>query len=219
MNTFKAKFTAKQKLYKKRKRKKVCIACGERPVRKKLVRCLRCLRKNRAHSKRLYHKVGEKMDKEKIFTEFLEEYLKNVQKMLPQSYRAQQLKSGGVEEVLVFKFETDFLKEPFMNALKKINDDEEIFSGCPKCNSPMPHGNHICMTCKYDDREEKDNIYKRKDGTLIGGVSNINLSKKLNSDEELTVDEEWFNNTFGTDYEKEDLGNAIEVITKKLKEM
>jgi hypothetical protein len=59
------------------------------------------------------------MDKEKLFNEFLEEYLKNVQELLPISYRAQQIKAGGVEKKLVYEFETRFLKKPFENAMKK----------------------------------------------------------------------------------------------------
>ena len=57
---------------------------------------------------------------EKIFKVFLEEYLKNVQKELPTSYRAQQLKAGGMEAALVYEFETRFLKEPFMKAIKSV---------------------------------------------------------------------------------------------------
>lgn len=56
---------------------------------------------------------------EELFKEFLTGYLENVQKMLPESYRAQQLKAGGVPASLVFDFETRFLKEPFMKALRK----------------------------------------------------------------------------------------------------
>jgi len=59
------------------------------------------------------------MDKEELFKKFLTKYLENVQKELPQSYRSQQLKNGGVEAELVFEFETRFLKEPFMDAIKE----------------------------------------------------------------------------------------------------
>ena len=56
----------------------------------------------------------------KIFNKFLAEYLKNVQKELPTAYRAQQLKAGGMEAALVYEFETRFLKEPFMRAIKGV---------------------------------------------------------------------------------------------------
>jgi len=59
------------------------------------------------------------MDKEKLFNEFLEEYLKNVQDKLPSSYRAQQVKMGGIPKKLVYDYETQFLKKPFENAMKK----------------------------------------------------------------------------------------------------
>jgi len=63
----------------------------------------------------------KKMTKnEKLFEEFLEEYLENVKKKLPDSFRAKQLKAGGLEAGLVYKFETDFLKEPFMKAIRKV---------------------------------------------------------------------------------------------------
>lgn len=62
---------------------------------------------------------------EKLFEEFLEEYLENVKKKLPDSFRAKQLKAGGLEAGLVYKFETDFLKEPFMKAVKKISKEHE----------------------------------------------------------------------------------------------
>ena len=55
-----------------------------------------------------------------VFDIFLAEYLENVQKELPTSYRAQQLKAGGTEALLVYEFETKFLKEPFMEAIKKL---------------------------------------------------------------------------------------------------
>jgi hypothetical protein len=59
------------------------------------------------------------MDKEKLFNEFLEEYLKNVQTILPESYRALQVKAGGLTKSLVYDYETQFLKKPFMKALDK----------------------------------------------------------------------------------------------------
>ena len=57
---------------------------------------------------------------DKIFKVFLAEYLENVQRELPTSYRAQQLKAGGMEAALVYEFETRFLKEPFMRAIKGV---------------------------------------------------------------------------------------------------
>ncbi len=61
------------------------------------------------------------IDKEKLFQEFLEEYLANIKRELPHSYRAQQLNAGGELAEAVYIFETKFLKEPFMKALKKAN--------------------------------------------------------------------------------------------------
>ena len=58
------------------------------------------------------------MNDERLFEEFLTGYLLNVKEMLPESYRAQQLKAGGFSAGLVYDFETRFLKEPFMKALK-----------------------------------------------------------------------------------------------------
>lgn len=55
-----------------------------------------------------------------IFRDFLAEYLENVKTILPNSYRAKQLKNGGIESALVYEFETKFLKEPFMKALEKV---------------------------------------------------------------------------------------------------
>ena len=65
------------------------------------------------------------MKEEKLFKEFLEEYLKNVKKELPSSYRAQQLEHGGIEAEMVYTFESRFLKIPFMKAIKKIKGDEK----------------------------------------------------------------------------------------------
>jgi len=62
------------------------------------------------------------MDDEKLFKEFLEGYFENIKKKLPQSYRAQQLKMGGIAAGLVYDFETKFLKEPFMKALKEARE-------------------------------------------------------------------------------------------------
>lgn len=57
---------------------------------------------------------------EELFKEFLNEYLENVKKKLPESYRARQLEMGGTAANLVYEFETRFLKEPFMKAIKKV---------------------------------------------------------------------------------------------------
>ncbi len=64
-------------------------------------------------------KLGQ-TEKEKIFREFLEEYLANVQKILPETFRARQLVHGGFPAEAVYRFETEFLKEPFMKALEKV---------------------------------------------------------------------------------------------------
>ena len=58
------------------------------------------------------------MNDERLFTQFLKEYFDNIKEKLPQSYRARQLNNGGIEEQMVWEFETKFLKEPFMKALK-----------------------------------------------------------------------------------------------------
>lgn len=60
------------------------------------------------------------MNKKEIFKEFLSEYLENVKKMLPESYRAKQLRTGGTPASLVYEFETKFLKRPFLNAFKVL---------------------------------------------------------------------------------------------------
>lgn len=59
---------------------------------------------------------------EELFKGFLLEYLNNVIKELPESYRAQQMKNGGVEAGLVMEFETRFLKEPFRKALQDYEE-------------------------------------------------------------------------------------------------
>jgi hypothetical protein len=64
------------------------------------------------------------MDKDKLFQEFLESYLKNVKEKLPDSYRARQLKEGGLLAESVYLFETRFLKEPFMKALEKYESNK-----------------------------------------------------------------------------------------------
>lgn len=58
------------------------------------------------------------MNKEKLFQVFLKEYLENIKRELPQSYRARQLEAGGVLAQAVYEFETRFLKEPFMKAIE-----------------------------------------------------------------------------------------------------
>ena len=50
------------------------------------------------------------MTDEGIWGKFLMEYLENVRKILPQSYRARQMEAGGLEKQLVIEFETRFLK-------------------------------------------------------------------------------------------------------------
>lgn len=59
------------------------------------------------------------MNDETIWEQFLKEYLDNVKRELPESFRAQQLKAGGMDASLVIKFETMFLKKPFFKALKE----------------------------------------------------------------------------------------------------
>ena len=64
------------------------------------------------------------MDKEKLFNEFLEAYFENVKRELPESYRARQLEMGGILADKVYEFETRFLKEPFMDVIKKIMNEK-----------------------------------------------------------------------------------------------
>jgi hypothetical protein len=70
---------------------------------------------------------SKKIILEGIFSDFLGQYLKNVARELPQSYRARQLEAGGYGAELVFEFEARFLKEPFKKALesfeKKIKEE------------------------------------------------------------------------------------------------
>ena len=56
---------------------------------------------------------------EDIWHDFLEAYLVNVKRLLPESYRARQLHAGGVFADAVYNYETAFMKIPFMQALKK----------------------------------------------------------------------------------------------------
>lgn len=60
------------------------------------------------------------MDYDFLFKTFLKEYLTKVKEELPESYRARQLRMGGEMAELVERYETKFLKEPFMNAIKKV---------------------------------------------------------------------------------------------------
>jgi len=83
-------------------------------------------------------------DKEKLFEQFLKEYLENVQRKLPTSYRAMQLKAGGNLAKLVYDFETRFLKEPFMDAI-----DETIKSLLKF------HDHKMKMSDKYWKNREK----------------------------------------------------------------
>ena len=63
-----------------------------------------------------------KINKEKLFEIFLKSYLENVVNELPESYRARQLDMGGVATELVYKFESKFLKEPFMKAMSEMQE-------------------------------------------------------------------------------------------------
>ena len=62
------------------------------------------------------------MNKEELFKEFLDEYLENVIKELPDSYRARQLREGGLPKEAVILFETKFLREPFEKAMGKVKE-------------------------------------------------------------------------------------------------
>ena len=55
------------------------------------------------------------------FDKFLEEYLENIKRELPESFRAKQLSGDKIERTLVFEFETRFLKQPFLNIMKEIS--------------------------------------------------------------------------------------------------
>lgn len=63
------------------------------------------------------------MTDEELFYRFLEEYLNNVSRELPQSFRARQLRAGSLSADAVFEFETRFLKEPFLKAIRKARGD------------------------------------------------------------------------------------------------
>jgi FAD synthase len=54
---------------------------------------------------------------EELWRTFFKEYLDNIVKILPQSYRAKQLEAKGVDAMLVYEFETRFLKKPFEKAI------------------------------------------------------------------------------------------------------
>lgn len=58
--------------------------------------------------------------KDDIWERFLYAYLDNVKSKLPESYRAQQLKTGGMEAAAVVEFETQFLKSPFRAAVVEL---------------------------------------------------------------------------------------------------
>lgn len=62
------------------------------------------------------------IDEEVLWTDFLMEYLENVKRILPDSFRAKQLKAGGMEKALVYGMETKFMKEPFLKALRKVQE-------------------------------------------------------------------------------------------------
>jgi hypothetical protein len=89
--------------------------------------------------------IQEKVLEEK-FTEFLCKYLNNVQKELPSSYRAIQLKAGGIFAQAVYEFETRFLRQPFIEALREIEKlvreevktaiDEFEKNPCQWCGTP-----------------------------------------------------------------------------------
>ena len=55
-----------------------------------------------------------------IFNDFMEEYLENVKTELPDSYRAMQLKAGGIQALAVHDFERRFLLKPFQKASLRI---------------------------------------------------------------------------------------------------
>ena len=68
--------------------------------------------------------------KNKLFQQFLKEYLDNVERELPESYRARQLKNGGIQAGLVYEFETRFLKQPFIEAIQEAK--KEVFDDIEK---------------------------------------------------------------------------------------
>ena len=59
------------------------------------------------------------MEEHTLFEIFFLEYIANIHKLLPNSFRAQQIKNGGAEELLVYVMETKLLLEPFLNAIRK----------------------------------------------------------------------------------------------------
>lgn len=65
------------------------------------------------------------MDEKKLFDDFLKEYLDNVKRELPESYRARQLDAGGILASLVYEFETKFLKEPFLKAIRRVRENRK----------------------------------------------------------------------------------------------
>lgn len=59
---------------------------------------------------------------EQLFKEFLKKYLDKVKTILPESYRAQQLKAGNIQAELVYNFEAKFLQTPFLEALEQFKE-------------------------------------------------------------------------------------------------
>ena len=67
---------------------------------------------------------GEKMGNEELFEQFIEEYLANIKRELPQSYRARQLEMGGIAAKAVYVYESKFLLDPFMKAIKEAKKND-----------------------------------------------------------------------------------------------
>ena len=84
---------------------------------------LECSPKKADKMIKIWNVIIVKMEEEKLFKEFLEEYFENVKKELPESYRARQLNAGGIAASLVYDFETKFLKEPFLKAIRKAKEE------------------------------------------------------------------------------------------------
>lgn len=124
--------------------------------------------------------AGEIMkDKELLWNIFLKTYLDNVVKELPDSYRAKQLKNGGLEAELVYEYETKFLKKPFM---KVINEFLRLLVGkagktgnslgCDRTESELvgnsqksyPTGKHSDLSLTCAERANKIPSPKSKGG-------------------------------------------------------
>lgn len=88
--------------------------------------------------------------KESLFKEFLEAYLKNVSRILPTSYRALQLNSGGYLAKAVYEFEEKFLWKPFTDALEKVSKKKS-----EKSNRKCSCGREIKEGTTYYIRIEK----------------------------------------------------------------